>query len=266
MSVHEHIHSLKLKVLSELHPLPLQLHHLLLLRTLDPLVDLPELQYRPRQFPTRRPIRQIYALHPMLPRHPPIKPYTSTIIIVLVVDIIIIIIAAKRTVRGPRTGVNYEIRVRVRVRVGFGLGGGLDGKSNRGGLLGNGVGTDERVEAVEEGPLGRRGFGLLELVLLLQRVDPVLALDVRLARLNAVLTSVDGVGDLLPVLLTEVTTVELDITVSPGLDQYLRGALAPTILPPPAAAAADGTVVGPGGRFRTRAVHVWSRVGWVFGI
>ncbi|GER27841.1 maturase K [Striga asiatica] len=73
--------------------------------------------------------------------------------------------------------------------------------------------SDEKVEAGEEGPGGGGGIrdlGLLDLVLLLQSVDPVFALDVGAAGLFGVaVEGVDGVGDLLPVLAAEISTVEL---------------------------------------------------------
>lgn len=89
-----------------------------------------------------------------------------------------------------------------------------------GGLGGDGLdgGADEAVEAGVEGPGGGGRLGLLDLVLLLEGVDAVLALDVRLTVPDAVYTGVDGVGDLLPVLLTEVASVEEEITVAPRLD------------------------------------------------
>lgn len=101
-----------------------------------------------------------------------------------------------------------------------------------------------------EDPLGWRRLRLLDLILLLKRVDPVFALNVGLARLDAALTGVDGIGDVVPVLLTEVTAVELDITIAPGVDQCLGGTFAPTIL-------STATVTGAS---RVRAVHEGNRV------
>lgn len=94
-----------------------------------------------------------------------------------------------------------------------------------------------------EEPLGGTGLGLLDLVLLLEGVDPVLALNVGLGRLEAVFTGVDGVGNVLPVLLTEVAAVELDVTPAPGVDQSLGGTVAPTVV---SAAVVGATRVGSG--------------------
>lgn len=74
------------------------------------------------------------------------------------------------------------------------------------------------IEAGVETPVGGRRFRLLELVLLLDSIDAVLALDVGPAWLDAVGAGVDGVGDFHPVLLTEVTAVELEVTVPPCFD------------------------------------------------
>lgn len=42
-------------------------------------------------------------------------------------------------------------------------------------------------------------------------------------------TGVNGVRDLLPVLLTEVTAVELEVVVAPCLDEGVRGFLTPAV-------------------------------------
>lgn len=87
------------------------------------------------------------------------------------------------------------------------------------------------IEAGVETPFGGNGqLGLLELVLLLDSIDAVLALDVGAAGLDAVGPGVDGVGDFHPVFLTEVAAVELQVTVPPGFDQGLGGAFAPAVL------------------------------------
>lgn len=66
-------------------------------------------------------------------------------------------------------------------------------------------GSYEVVELGIEGPFGRSNegtvgnLGLLELVLLFQGVESVLALDIGLAKLVAAGASIDSVGDLAPV-------------------------------------------------------------------
>lgn len=74
--------------------------------------------------------------------------------------------------------------------------------------------TDEGVEAVEVRPRGGvsavrlNDLSLLDLVLLLDGVDAILALDVGAVELLGVgVEGVDGVGNLLPVLLPEIPTV-----------------------------------------------------------
>ena len=99
-------------------------------------------------------------------------------------------------------------------------------------------GSYQGVEGGEEGPLagvGAAGLGnpsLLDLVLLFERVDAVLTLDIGAAGLGSVvaMAGVDSGGDLLPVPLTEIAAVELQVTVAPGLDKRMRGVLAPTVL------------------------------------
>lgn len=54
---------------------------------------------------------------------------------------------------------------------------------------------------------------------------------------------VDGVGDILPILLAEVAAVELKVTTAPGVDEGGGGFLGPAIL-------ADGEGAGVGGRRR----------------
>lgn len=80
---------------------------------------------------------------------------------------------------------------------------------------------DERMERAIEEPVGGKGLGVLDLILLLESVDPVLALNVGLGRLDTVMKGVDGVGNILPVLLTEATAVELDVTPAPRADEDL---------------------------------------------
>ena len=51
LRLHEELHPLHLQVPHELHALLLQFHHLLLFLLLDPVIDLPKLHNRLRQFP-----------------------------------------------------------------------------------------------------------------------------------------------------------------------------------------------------------------------
>ncbi|CAL1396887.1 unnamed protein product [Linum trigynum] len=103
---------------------------------------------------------------------------------------------------------------------------------------------DQEVQQVEESPrrderaVGRHNHGLLDLVLLLDGVNPVLALDVGAVGLLG--EAVDGLSDVLPVLLAEVPAVELDVAVASGLDERRRGLLAPAVL-------ADGERAGDDG-------------------
>lgn len=100
-------------------------------------------------------------------------------------------------------------------------------------------GTNQRVEDGEERPGANvralAGFhhpSLLGLIPLFQRVDAVLALDVRAAGswVIAAVAGVDGVGHLLPVLLTEVAAVEADVALAPGLDERAGGFFGPAVL------------------------------------
>lgn len=100
--------------------------------------------------------------------------------------------------------------------------------------------TDQGVKNGKERPGadvraidGTQNPSLLGLVALLQRVDAVLALDFRAAGPGVVATEegVDGVSHLLPVLLTEVTAVEADVALAPGLDERPGGFVVPAVLP-----------------------------------
>lgn len=112
---------------------------------------------------------------------------------------------------------------------------GINGVGGGGGVLGLGGGiADEGVEALEVRPrgdvaaVGLDNLGLLDLVLLLGGVDAVLALDVGAAELGG--GGVDGVGDLLPVLLPEVPAVEMDVVGPPRLNQSPGSFLRPAVL------------------------------------
>jgi len=104
-------------------------------------------------------------------------------------------------------------------------------------------GSYEVVELGVEGPFGGSNedavtdLGLLELVLLFQGVESVLALDIGLAKLMTAGAGIDGVGDLAPVLLLKVSPVQVEVPLAPGIDQCIGGALAPAVLPAAAAAA-----------------------------
>lgn len=130
--------------------------------------------------------------------------------------------------------------------------------------LGEGV-ADEGVEALEVGPrgdiaaVGLHDLGLLDLVLLLGCVDAILALNVGASELSGGgVDGVDGVGDLLPVLLTEVAAVELKVVGPPGINQRPGCFLGPAVL-----AARESR--GPGRRrrgFRRRLVFCGRGRGW----
>lgn len=77
------------------------------------------------------------------------------------------------------------------------------------------------------------GFGFFDLVLLFEGVDAVFTLDIGAERLGGGgggVTGVDGGGDFLPVALAEVAAVEVQVTVTPRLDQCVGRVLAPTVL------------------------------------
>ena len=107
--------------------------------------------------------------------------------------------------------------------------------ARRGRLLAAGErGPDEEVELAVEGPGRRPAARALGLVLLLERVDAVLALDVgarRAAARRGPRAGVDGVGDLPPLRLAEAPAVEIEVARAPGVDERGRLALAPAILP-----------------------------------
>ena len=48
--------------------------------------------------------------------------------------------------------------------------------------------------------------------------------------LGVAMEGVDGVGNVLPVLLAEVSTVEVEVATAPGVDEGRRGLLAPAVL------------------------------------
>jgi len=99
--------------------------------------------------------------------------------------------------------------------------------------------ADESVEASEERPgasvaaVRFDDLVLLDLVLLLKGVDSVLALDIGSAGfLDVAVIGVNGVGDFLPVLLTEVSAIELEMTFAPSIDESEGGVLTPAVFPP----------------------------------
>jgi hypothetical protein len=95
-------------------------------------------------------------------------------------------------------------------------------------------GPDEEVELGVEVPLRWPAARALGLVLLLERVDAVLALDVgarRAAARGGPGARVDGVGDLPPLWLAEAPAVEVEVARAPGVDERGRLALAPAVLP-----------------------------------
>lgn len=121
--------------------------------------------------------------------------------------------------------------------------------------LGEGV-ADEGVEALEMGPRGDvaavrlKDLGLLDLVLLLGGVNAIFTLDVGAAILDGGgVNGVDGVGNLLPVLLAEVTPVELNVVGPPGINQCPSCFLRPAVL-------AAGENRGPGRRRRWVRRHI----------
>ena len=109
-----------------------------------------------------------------------------------------------------------------------------------GGGFGEG-GAEEGVERGKERPgadvggggVKVGGFGFFDLVLLFEGVDAVFTLDIGAERLGGGgggVTGVDRGGDFLPVALAEVAAVEVQVTVTPRLDQCVGRVLAPTVL------------------------------------
>lgn len=98
-------------------------------------------------------------------------------------------------------------------------------------------GSYEVVKLDVEGPSGGSNDGavrdprLLELVLLFQGVESVLALDIGFAKLETGGARIDGFRNLAPVLLLEVSPVQVEVALAPGIDQCIGGALAPAVLP-----------------------------------
>jgi len=112
-------------------------------------------------------------------------------------------------------------------------------RSRRGGrrFLGVEIRANQSIQSFVERPgrrestVGGRNPSLLDLVLLLNGVDAILALDVCAVRLLGVaMERVDGVGDVLPVLLAEVAAVELEVASAPGVHERGRGLLGPAVL------------------------------------
>lgn len=112
----------------------------------------------------------------------------------------------------------------------------VDGGGGGGGCFGEGI-ADEGVEALEVRPrrdvaaVGLDDLGLLHLELLLGGVDAVLALDVAAAELRGRgVDGVDGVGDLLPVLLSEISAVQVEVVGPPRVNQRPGCFLRPAVL------------------------------------
>lgn len=73
-------------------------------------------------------------------------------------------------------------------------------------------------------------MGFLDLETLLKSIDAILALDIGAVLLLGVsVEGVDGVGDFLPVLLTEVAAVEMDEMGAPSMDEGVGGFFGPAV-------------------------------------
>jgi len=255
LSFHEEFHSLGFQILSKLHSLFLQLNHLPLFSFFNSLINLPKpLQRFCDLSVTKFPISFSFLLLSLLTTTAPFRTVR--------------IIAIGLGGCGRRRSKNREIPPEVRVgdalcrrrgrrrpllRAGSrtdrneGPRRGLSRRSapsiagcclRRGRLLRREIVADEELKAAKERPGGGgiAGIGnpsLLDLVLLLERVDAVLALHVGAAGPGAgvAVTCVDGVGDLLPVPLAEVPAVEFEVALSPRLDERERGFLRPAVFP-----------------------------------
>lgn len=127
------------------------------------------------------------------------------------------------------------------------------GGTNGGGGGGGGVGVaDEAVEAVEERPPAGAAAGgnlrLLDLILLLDGIDSIFALNIGFRGLCIVFAAANDVGNLLPVFLLQIPSTELHVPLPPSVDQHRSCSFAPAIISTATAsaacAAADGGAKG----------------------
>jgi hypothetical protein len=245
--VEEELHALRLQLLREVHALALHLGGLLQLRGLHALIRLAEAPYRMRQLP--EPARAVVAAATVGARF--VRPLPLPV--------------HRRRKRQQRReavgGLRGHRRLRRR-RPPLGRGhqrraaalreahpqrrGHLAAvvrvvpsaaAAARAGLVAV-CGREEKIETVEELPGGDR-LGPLDLVLL-ERVDAVLALDIGPGPLGVAVTGGDGVGDLLPLRVPEAAAAQRDEPLTPGVDERGGGAVAPGVLPPAAPAAGGG--------------------------
>lgn len=111
-------------------------------------------------------------------------------------------------------------------------------------------GSDEFVQSLKESPLAWTSTGndlaLLELILLLEGVQAILALHVGFGHLGAIGASINAVSYVLPVLLFEIAAIKLQITVTPGMNKRESSALAPAIVAGMAVGGGVGSFEGEG--------------------
>ena len=263
LRVEEELHALRLQLLREVHAPTLHLGGLLQLGSLHALVRLAEAPYRLRQLP--KPLRAVIAAAATVVGAPFVRPLPLPVHC-----------RKGRHRREAVGGLGGHRRLRRR-RPPLGRGA-CRGHQRRAAALreahpqrprhlaaavgvvpsaaavaaGAGLvavgGREEEIEAVEELPAGD-WLGPLDLVLLLERVDAVLALDIGLGRLGVAVTGGDGVGDLLPLRVAEAAAAERDEALAPGVDERGGGAVAPGVLPPaaPAPASAPAAAAAAGG-------------------
>lgn len=127
-------------------------------------------------------------------------------------------------------------------------------------------GPYELVELVKEGPFAVSATvenpGFLKFIFLLQRVEPVLALDIGLGSLAAILAAANRVSHVFPVLLFEIAPVELHIAGSPSFDQGIRGAFAPAVVAPVPVPVATTVARSGGHKGLGNAISYWGGYGY----
>ena len=73
-----------------------------------------------------------------------------------------------------------------------------------------------------------------KLVLLLHHIDPILAPNISFRSFRVILTVAHSIRDILRVLMFQISPTQLQIPLTPSLNQHRRHSFAPAILPPTA--------------------------------
>ncbi|KAJ3691397.1 hypothetical protein LUZ61_020561 [Rhynchospora tenuis] len=113
--------------------------------------------------------------------------------------------------------------------------------SARNRLVGSVSGTQQQVEPTEKRPI-RSGFRFLYLILLLQRINPILTLNIRLGRFRIPFSTRHSIRHFQPVFLTKIPTTQFQLSLAPGINKNVRSALAPAVLAPSTAGPKTGRV------------------------